>query len=368
MSKGVPRDASFPESAPSVSPRLAVGELIPEAPGAHAEGMDSATLVPDVLLFTDEVERSGGSGREMRVECRRGNLVRVRRGAYCLREIWESLSPEGRHVLAVRATIRRVRGPFLVAGGSAAALHGLPYASRDLQDVLLLVPYPGGGSSEPGVRRTTAAFDTAEHIVRDGIPVTTVARTVLDLARSLEFGRAVAVADRAQWRKARAPVTREELFAALGRARFPRGGRVAERVVGFSTHLSDSVGESEARAAIHRLGFEVPRLQHYWRDAEGQMESDFYWESVDIAGEFDGKVKYTRDEYTRGDPSAAVWREKRREDRLRRLTSGVVRLVTEEVRNPVLLARILTDAGVPRAHGRSYGLRFVTSDPGTPGS
>jgi len=330
--------------------------------------MIASTLIPDILMYVDEIERDGGAGRELRSACRRGLLVRVRRGAYCAREVWDSLRPEERHVLAIRATVRHVRGPYLVAGGSAAAIHGLPYASRDLQNVTLLVPYSGGGSSEPGVRRSSAAFDTAEPSIVDGIPVTTVERTVLDLARTLEFGRAVAVADRAQWRKARTPLPRAQLFVELERARFARGARVAERVVRFSTPLSDSVGESETRAAIHQAGFEVPELQHRWSDAEGEIESDYYWATVDTAGEFDGKVKYTRDEYTHGDPSEVVWREKRREDRLRRLASGVVRLVTPEVRNPILLARILTDAGVPRAHPRAQGVRFVTSDPRTRGS
>jgi hypothetical protein len=325
--------------------------------------MIAAALVPDILLYVDEVEADGGSGRELRNACRRGTLVRVRRGAYCLREVWDSLRPEDRHVLAIRATIRRVRGPYLVAGGSAAAIHGLPYAARNLQDVTLLVPYTGGGSSEPGVRRTSISFETAEVSHRDGIPVTTLERTVLDLTRSLEFGRAVAVADRALWRKAREPLSRASLLVELERARFPRGARVAERVLQFSTSLSDSVGESETRAAIHELGFEVPELQHVWRDAEGEMESDFYWETVDTAGEFDGKVKYTRDEYTHGDPSEVVWKEKRREDRIRRLSSGVVRLVTSEVRSPIILARILADAGIPRAYARTQGGRFVAAEP-----
>lgn len=334
----------------------------------HARAMRDALPVPDILLYVDDVERDGGSGRELRDACRRGSLVRVRRGAYCAREPWESLGPEERHLLAIRAVIRRVRGPYLVAGRSAAAVHGLPYAARDLQDVTLLVPYPGGGSSEPGVRRTSFAFETADAVVRDGIPVTSQSRTVLDLARTLEFGRAVAVADRAQWRKAQDPISRGALFDELDRARFPRGSRVVERVVEFSTTLSDSVGESEARAAIHRLGFEVPVLQRQWRDAEGLIESDYYWESVDTAGEFDGKVKYTRDEFTHGDPVEVVWREKRREDRLRRLASGVVRLVTDEVRDPLRLARILSDAGIPRVHARIKGVRFVVAEPRVPGS
>lgn len=318
----------------------------------------STEAVPDVLIHVDEAEASGGSGRALRDACRRGLLVRVRRGTYCLRDIWDALSPVQRHILTIRATIRRVRGPFLVAGSSAAAVWGLPYAARDRDDVTLLVPYPGGGSSEPGVRRTTASADAAGGTVADGIPVTTLSRTVLDHARSLGFARAVAVADAAQSRRNPAAIDRELLVEEWHRAAFARGRNALARVLDFSAPLSDSVGESETRAAIHLAGFETPQLQRCWYDAEGRMESDYFWESVDVAGEFDGKVKYTRDEFTGGDPGAVLWREKRREDRLRRLVSGVVRLVTDEVRQPMALARILSEAGIPRA-GRAADPRVT---------
>ncbi|HWH98191.1 MAG TPA: type IV toxin-antitoxin system AbiEi family antitoxin domain-containing protein [Pseudolysinimonas sp.] len=327
-----------------------------------------AQLVPDTLIYVDDAEAAGGSGRALRDACRRGYLVRVRRGAYCLREIWEALDPVERHTLAIRATIRRVRGPFLVAGSSAAAVWGLPYAARGLAEVTLLVPYAGGGSSEPGVRRSCVSFDSAERFEVDGIPVTGLARTVLDQARGTSFGRAVAIADRVQWRRDPDAIRLEELVAELERASFSRGAAALRRVVAFSTSLSDSVGESEARAAIHIVGFETPQLQRRWHDSDGWIESDYYWESVDVAGEFDGKVKYTRDEYTSGDPSGVVWREKLREDRLRRLASGVVRLVTDDVRSPLQLARILSNAGVPRTQRPLEGVRFVGWEPRTRGS
>jgi hypothetical protein len=323
---------------------------------------DLTRVVPDVLIHVDETESAGGSGRALRDACRRGYLVRVRRGSYCLRETWESLDPADRHILTIRATIRRVRGEFLVAGSSAAAIWGLPYAARDRADVSLLVPYPGGGSSEPGVKRSTVSFERAERFEIGGIPVTGLARTVLDQARATSFARAVAIADRAQWRRDSDAILVEELWAELDRAGFARGSAALARVLAFSTSLSDSVGESQGRAAIHALGFETPELQREWHDDEGRIESDYYWESVDVAGEFDGKVKYTRDEYTGGDPSAVVWREKRREDRLRRLVSGVLRLVTDEVRNPLLLARILSDAGIPRGQLSLEGRRFVARE------
>lgn len=306
------------------------------------------TTIPDVLIHVDGAQAAGGSGRALRDACRRGLLVRVRRGSYCLREIWDALDGAQRHLLCIRAAVRRLEGPHLVAGRSAAAIWGLPYAAQERDDVTLLVPYSGGGASEPGVRRTAASADAADAVEVDGIPLTTFARTVLDHGRSLDFLRSVAVVDHARSRRHPAAVDRELLEDELQRAAYTRGRVALRRVLDFSTSLSDSVGESETRAAIHLAGFETPVLQREWHDAEGSMESDYYWESVDVAGEFDGKVKYTRDEFTHGDPASVVWREKRREDRLRRLVSGVVRLVTEEVRRPLVLTRILSDAGIPR--------------------
>ncbi|MGV3713935.1 type IV toxin-antitoxin system AbiEi family antitoxin domain-containing protein [Pseudolysinimonas sp.] len=310
------------------------------------------TMIPDVLIYVDEAEAAGGSGRSLRNACRRGLLVRVRRGAYCPRDVWDSLDPRDQHLLVVRAAIRRVRGPFLVAGASAAAVWRLPFAARGLDDVTLLVPFAAGGSSEPGVRRTCASWESAAASEVGGIPVTTRTRAVLDHSRFLTFGRAVAVVDAVRSRRDADPLALEALRAELDRARFSRGTRALDGVLRFSTSLSDSVGESETRAAIHVAGFETPELQRRWVDAEGAIETDYYWESVDAAGEFDGKVKYTRDDYTGGDQADVVWREKLREDRLRRQVRTVLRLVTRDVRDRVVLARLLAGAGIPRRGSR----------------
>jgi hypothetical protein len=121
------------------------------------------------------------------------------------------------------------------------------------------------------------------------------------------------------------------------------------RAVEFSVELSGSFGESVARVVIILLGFEVPELQVVFQDAEGNIETDFFWRGVRLAGEFDGKVKYSRQEYTGGDPTEVLWREKRREDRLRRMVAGVLRITWDDVMHPARLERLLVDAGVPRA-------------------
>jgi hypothetical protein len=318
------------------------------------------------LIFAESLASLGLDPRELRRQAARGNVVRVRRGAYCSREIWDASSPRERHVLVVRAAAVVARPPFLVAGRSAASFWEMPYAAKWPDDVTFLAPYRGGGKSEIGVRRTSAGESGAVATTFEGIPITSLARTALDVARGLSLPRAVAVLDWALGRKNPGAVPGTELEAELDRARYARGGAFLRRALALATDLSDSVGESEARVGIHLLGFEAPELQVRFVDEQGEMFPDYFWRSVSVAGEFDGKAKYSREEYTRGDPAEVVWREKKREDRLRRQVRRVVRIVSDDVARPVQLEAILHDAGVPRASRLrpSYG----TADPGVRGS
>jgi hypothetical protein len=261
--------------------------------------------------------------------------------------------------MRVRAVVAAARRPVLVAGHSAAALWGMPIAGIWPNEVLLLDERQGGGHFETGVRRTSVGFLTATRSVVDGIPVTSLARTALDVARRSTFVDAVGSVDWALWRKNRTAISAQDLYGELEQFTECRGWRRMQRVIEFASPLSDSFGESEARAVIHLLGFERPEEQVEFRDAEGLIEPDFFWRSKRLACEFDGKQKYTRNEFTNGDPGEVVWREKKREDRLRRLDVGVQRILTEHVKQPDRLARMLREAGVPHsgAQGRRASLR-----------
>jgi hypothetical protein len=121
-----------------------------------------------------------------------------------------------------------------------------------------------------------------------------------------------------------------------------------ERTAADIARLSESPGETRTRVLIHRLGFAPPVLQVRFVDEYGEMFPDFFWPDVEVALEFDGKVKYTRGEFTGGDPSGVVWREKLREDRLRRQIRRVERATFADITHPARLERILHAAGVPR--------------------
>ena len=272
-------------------------------------------------------------------------MVRIRRGAYFPLEAWEALDERERHIVRIRAVLADRRSPAIVAGLSAAALHGMPVLGTWPDDVTLLRPHAGGGKSEPGVRQTSAGGLPSKTDVVAGIEVTTLARTAIDLARALEFPAAVATVD---WALASGRMTREQLVRELATTTLRAGRARVERVIEFAADVSGSFGESMTRAVIHQLGFEAPELQREFTDAEGSMFTDFYWESVKAAAEFDGFVKFADPEYSDGDPAAALWKEKRREDRLRKQASSVTRLIWQHVMNPTLLAAELSRAGVPR--------------------
>jgi hypothetical protein len=232
----------------------------------------------------------------------------------------------------------------------------MPIAGPWSDDVLLLDQREGGGHIEPGVRRTSVGVATAVAVEVNGIPVTTLDRTAIDIARRASFVDSIGSLDWALWRKNPRSVSTDALERELELFAATRGYVRVRKSVEFASSLSDSFGESEARAVIHLLGFAAPEQQAEFRDPEGLMRPDFYWRDIRTAVEFDGKVKYTRNEYTQDNPAEVVWREKKREDRFRRMDVRVCRILTEHVKRPQQLERILLSAGVPRLHrarGRS---------------
>lgn len=297
----------------------------------------------DLIFRTAALTESAWTPGMIRRAVARGELVRIRRGAYCHGSVWRGLDARQQHLLRACAVVVDVAEPLL-AGRSAAAVWDIPLLGSWPDEVTLLTRHRAGGKSEPGVRRTSIGSERAPAVVQLGLPVTSPARTVVDIAASEGFVAGVVAAD---WALA-SGVSREQLRAALATRDSSLGARTAAAAIEFADPAAETAGESAARAVIFQLGFEVPELQFALRDRQGEMRLDFYWRSCRMAGEFDGKVKYTRHEYTGGDPSAVVWREKLREDRVRALTDGVIRILWSHVVNPPQLAAILSAAGVPR--------------------
>ena len=189
----------------------------------------------------------------------------------------------------------------------------------------------------------------AETVLVQGVRVTGVARTVVDLARTGGLPSAVAAADHALRHGlcSRADL-RAEADAVPPRV---RGRPAAALVADLADADSMSVGESLSRVQMFRLGVPRPRLQVPHDDDQGLIGVvDFDWQGV--VGEFDGKLKYrVPPDATPEEAAEIVWREKKREDRLR-VGSRVARWTWEVALDRDRLSRVLAAQGV-RPHPRA---------------
>jgi very-short-patch-repair endonuclease len=201
--------------------------------------------------------------------------------------------PRRLHAICAAAVIRR--NPGLVASHeSAAYLHGLD----------LLLP---SGLTVPPVTLTRRPQTTSRALVRGAlirvatlpddhvttvlaVPVTTVARTVMDIARTTGFIEGVVTADSALRSHAALKV---QFAIILEDCLQWRGNVRAREVVGFADGRSESALESIARVRFAEFQVPRPALQVNIRGESGFIgRVDFCWPEYRTIAEADGALKY----------------------------------------------------------------------------
>ena len=124
---------------------------------------------------TRQARRAGVSNALLSHHVKRGRFLRIRRGVYRLAEF-----PEMPHADLYVA--------WLAAGEKAVVSHEsalLLYGLTDLIPAEIHLTVPRTASRRlPGIRFHTAQLKPGEITHRDGLPVTTLPRTVVDLVRS----------------------------------------------------------------------------------------------------------------------------------------------------------------------------------------
>jgi very-short-patch-repair endonuclease/predicted transcriptional regulator of viral defense system len=249
----------------------------------------------DGLATAAELLALGVSRDQLRRWVRTGQVTAIARGVYSPTAWLGRVADDPRrmHALAVGAVIRR--NPGLIASHeSAAYLHGL--------DVLL----PGGtsaprltltrSSQAPGralVRGTVIRVATApeDHVTQVfGLPVTTVPRTVMDIARTTGFMEGVVAADSALHSHAAIKV---EFAVVLESCAQWRGVVRARQVIGFADARAESALESVGRVRFAEFKIPAPALQANISGAAGFIgRADFCWHEYRTIGEADGALKY----------------------------------------------------------------------------
>jgi hypothetical protein len=154
------------------------------------------------------------------------------------------------------------------------------------------------------------------------MPVTSVARTVIDLARASSFPAGVVVADSALRIKKTAKAELQSVIAAC--PRWP-GLHVARQVAAFCDPGSESVLESIGRVALHAQGLPPLTELQVWVGDETEVigRADFLWRAQRTIAEADGAVKYA-------DPSRAK-AQLERDARLRAAGFEVVHFTWQDI-------------------------------------
>lgn len=280
-----------------------------------------------------EWHAAGLTQAQLRSLARSGDLVRVWHGVYATRAAieWTEASPARGHALLAMAARSALGEDSVVSHHSAALIHGLD-----------LLPAASGlvTLTRPPTRRCNRAksdrvvFHTAELPAGQittllGVRVTTVPRTVVDLARVSSFMSAVVTADSALRPDARRAdfTSKEALIGACDACAGWPGNRQARRAIEFSDPRAESVLESCARVIFHEHGLEPPELQFTVTGPDFRYSVDFYWAEHRVVAEADGKMKYS-------DPQRAI-RQLERDQRLRDLGYRVVHFTWREIfQNP----------------------------------
>ena len=272
---------------------------------------------------------AGWTDDEVRSRVRSGELLALRRGAY-LRDGERPRDAEAWHAVTIRAALPDLAPQVVISHASAVVLHGLPVWGFGLERITATRARRSGARRTTGLHLHAAPLEAAEITSAEGVPVTSVARTVVDMGRSVPFEQAVVLADAALHRELTTP---DELLEALQTAAGRPGCPRARRAIGFADGRSESVGESRSRVAMLRAGLPAPVLQWPLSNRAGRQlgRVDFWWPQLRTVGEFDGRVKYGRLLEPGTAPGDAVFGEKVREDRIRDEDVRVVRWIWSEI-------------------------------------
>lgn len=290
-----------------------------------------------------------------------GHLTRSRWGQYLVRSDFENLADaRDRHLVLCHAAVQ-VAGDAVISHESAAVLHRLA-AGRGRAGVppgeqILLTISGAHRSSGSNYSVCGSQLLPRDIVFVEGVPVTSVARTAVDLARKHRLPDALIVMDAAARRLISDSVSSEadgidlrgavhdeqlaqaavaQLHKSVLQMRGWKGVGYARAAIELANPAAESPLESLSRFNAYQYG--IPAALIGWPvfgESGRRYWADFLWKDQLVIGEADGKSKY-------GLNADALFNEKEREDDLRRAGFAVVRWSWDDaVVNPTKMIRRL---------------------------
>lgn len=292
---------------------------MPRRPGPPRPPIHAGLSVPEPVLTEAFDEAGADPGAEP------GAWVRLRHGAYVPAATLSSdpyLRARQLALAHATAVVRQSDADPILSHSSAALawglpLHQLPTTAHVVQEVRR-----AGNAARDVVRhhRHATGPDRALH---RGLPVTSLARTVVDCACTLGPRGGIVVADAA----IAAGLTRQACTELLSQMRGARGVRTARAVLAAADDGAESPGESLTRLAVLAAGLPAPTTQVPVDTHLGVFWLDLGWPASKVGIEFDGAVKYG------ASPSEVLIREKRRQDALEEAGWLLIRLMAVDLRD-----------------------------------
>ncbi|MFT3877084.1 MAG: hypothetical protein QM708_11780 [Propioniciclava sp.] len=288
---------------------------------------------------------AGATPRMLRTQVAAGRLAVVRRGVLLSADRWPD-DPAQQHVLRARAEVT-VHPDAVISHQSAATIWGLPTTNPgnwwEAPPSITLPPEHHRSQMRSVTHHHRGVLEAGEVQTDDeGYPVTSPARTAVDLALDEELPGALVLLDAAariiigsmvtnpRRQHYGAPRLVEEARHLVRRsAAIRRGGSRLVTAIDAIDALRESPGESLSAGHMILAGLPRPECQKEIRTPAGRFHPNFYWRGPahrngpGLVGECDGTIKYR-------DP-AAYAAEKRREQVLRDLGYDVVRWQVSEI-------------------------------------
>lgn len=312
-------------------PSLSIVQRLPEAVELNTLRLTGAFGARPFTV--GDAAEVGISRSQLRTCLAHGKLDNAGKGLFLVRDLAEEETD--RNLPKCEAALRRVTGS-VISHESAALMHGLAFGRRLPRKASDHVFLTVDGSH----KKSASAYTVSGSTLRDsdvttefGLPVTSIARTVVDVARVQKLPDAVMVMDSGLrrliadslisndlWMDVREAVHDPALVNAaraiveevLSGMKGRKGVPFAMAALRCAHPGSESAFESGSRYNAYALGIPTALIGWPVQGASGRWYyADFLWPDQMLIGEADGAMKYAT-----GDPARLI-AEKEREDDLR---------------------------------------------------
>jgi very-short-patch-repair endonuclease len=306
MSPATPADRPEPSTIWTVQARRRLGRQIAEI----SEGQQGA-------ISLQQLRTIGLSGSAVRSRVEEGSLHSVHEGVYGVGQ--PLLTTKGRLMAAVLACGETA----VVSHRTAAWLWGI--RETDNASIDVTASNRRGRSPVGIVAHRDGTLIAADRTRLQGIPCTTVARTLLDLAGIVpmwDLRKAVAEAEVLR------SIDRSTLSALIRRSRGRRGVarlRLLIDELDPATWRTRSELERRFLRMCRRAGLPPPEVNVELEVSDGRLEVDFLWRGAGLIVEADGRRYH--------DTASAFHRDRRREQRLQLAGWRVSRCTWAQVKN-----------------------------------